>query len=162
MTGKPQILPPGCPYANKAGLVCMVLLGTGRVQAKTNLALYDVHLAQANGRFKKSGRAMTLEEAGRASLENEKALGWDKLPPLVHTIRPPDPALMTEKAKRPKAETAETDETASTRARAPSSSAASGSEGKAGGSRARAQPKASERSSKKKVDPIVAAARAKG
>lgn len=156
-----QTLPPGCPYANKAGLVVMVLLGTGKVQPKTNLALYEVALAQANGKFKKSGRAMTLEEAGRASLENEKALGWDKLPTLVHAIRPPDPALMAEKAKRPKAETAETDETAPASKRASSRSSASGSEGKAGGSRARAQPKASERSSKKKVDPIVAAARAK-
>lgn len=157
MTAKPQVLPPGCPYANKAGLVCMVLLGTGRVQAKTNLALYDVHLAQANGRFKKSGRAMTLEEAGRASLENEKALGWDKLPPLVHVIRPPDPAVMAEKAKRPKAEKAATG--ASARSSASTSLDGSGSEGPAGGSRSRAQAKPSERS--KKVDPIVAAARAK-
>lgn len=146
-----------CPYANKAGKVIMHLVQTGKVETKTGRVLYEVHLPTESGRTKKLGRLMTLEDAGRAAQENEKVLGWDKLPPIKYEAAPPDPAVMARMAERQKAETAK-------KAATPETSA-SGSEGQAGGSRARAQPKASERASRAKVekkpDPIVAAARRK-
>lgn len=160
MTGKPQQIPPlTCPYGNKAGLVIMTLGITGRVQPKTGLALYDVHLPLENGKFKKQPKAMTLQEASTAAAAHEAKLGWDKLPARVYESRPPDPAVMAQKSKRSKkAETIEAGETtvssmASTEAAAPDPRASSPTEGGAGASRARAQPKASERGSKVKTAP---------
>ncbi|UTC28849.1 hypothetical protein MARCHEWKA_03370 [Brevundimonas phage vB_BpoS-Marchewka] len=149
-----------CPYINKAGMVIMSLVQTGKVETKTGRVLYEVHLPTESGRTKKVGRLMTLEDAGRAALENEKTLGWDKLAPIKYEIAPPDPVVMAQMAERKKAEKVETPKKAAA-AEAPAST----SEGQAGGSRARAQPKASERSPHakpvKKVDPIVAAAKAR-
>ncbi|USN15299.1 hypothetical protein KIKIMORA_01530 [Brevundimonas phage vB_BpoS-Kikimora] len=69
-----------CPYANKAGMVIMHLVQTGRVDPKTGRVLYEVHLPTETARLKKLSRPLSLEDAGRAALENEKALGWDKFP----------------------------------------------------------------------------------
>ncbi|USN14012.1 hypothetical protein KABACHOK_01760 [Brevundimonas phage vB_BpoS-Kabachok] len=149
-----------CPYANKAGMVIMHLVQTGKVETKTGRVLYEVHLPTESGRTKKAGRLMSLEDAGRAAMENEKTLGWDKLAPIKYEIAPPDPAVMAQMAERKKAETPKKVEKAETPKKT-----APASEGQAGGSRARAQPKASERSPRavvdKKPDPIVAAARRK-
>lgn len=149
-----------CPYANKAGKVIMHLVQTGKVETKTGRALYEVHLPTESGRTKKVSRLLSLEDAGRAAMENEKALGWDKLPAIKYAVAPPDPVVMARLAERKKAETPKKVETS-----AAVGTPASGSEGQAGGSRARAQPKASERSPRKppekKPDPIVAAARRK-
>jgi hypothetical protein len=153
MTGKPQQVPPmTCPYGNKAGLVIMALGITGRLQPKTGLALYEVHLPLENGKFKKQGKVMTLQEAGTLASEHEKSLGWDKLPARVFETSRPDPAVMAQKSKRTKkSETIEAGETvvssmAETEASAPEPKRPSQpTEGQAGGSRARAQPKASER-----------------
>lgn len=148
MTGKPQQIPPlTCPYGNKAGLVIMTLGITGRVQPKTGLALYDVHLPLENGKFKKQSKAMTLQEASTAAATHEAKLGWDKLPARVIEVRPPDPAVMAQKSKSRRAEQIEAIETDDPPA-ARSSRTSRSTEGKAGASRARAQPKASERGTK--------------
>ncbi|USN14709.1 hypothetical protein PAPPERLAPAPP_03400 [Brevundimonas phage vB_BpoS-Papperlapapp] len=138
-------------------MVIMHLVQTGKVETKTGRVLYEVHLPTESGRTKKVGRLLSLEDAGRAAMENEKTLGWDKLAPIKYEIAPPDPAVMAQMAERKKAETSKKG--------AAAEAGASASEGQAGGSRARAQPKASERSPRavvaKKPDPIVAAARRK-